>query len=157
MSDQTIKAIKGINNTKNLIKKKLKHIKSYGKELLDGLTDIYIREDPAFKVIIDFRTPTETGFRSEFGFKQNGLIMIEEQSVLTRIMKTFASEKVLQQNYVLSYRINLYFPEQKLAIEVDEKKTHTDRDEYEEFARENGIKESFDCKIIRINPDKNDQ
>ena len=36
------------------------------------------------------------------------------------------------------------------------KKTHTDRDEYEEFARENGIKESFDCKIIRINPDKND-
>ena len=54
--------------------------------------------------------------------------MIEEQAVLTRIMKTFASEKVLQQNYVLSYRINLYFPEQKLAIEVDEKKnTHRQR------------------------------
>lgn len=93
-----------------------------GKNYVMSLTDIYIREDPAFRVIIDFRTPTETGFRSELGFKQNGLIMIEEQSVLTRIMKTFASEKVLQQNYVLSYRINLYFPEQKLAIEVDEKK-----------------------------------
>ena len=47
--------------------------------------------------------------------------MTKEQSVLTKIMKVFASGKILLQHYVLEYTIDLYFPEQKLTIEVDEK------------------------------------
>ena len=36
-------------------------------------------------------------------------------------MKVLATEKILLQHLVLGYRIDLYFPEHKLAIEVDEK------------------------------------
>ena len=39
-----------------------------------------------------------------------------------------AREEILSQHSVLRYQIDLYFPEHKLAIEVDEK-GHIDRDE----------------------------
>ena len=46
--------------------------------------------------------------------------MTKEQSVLTKIMKVFSSEVISLQHFALSYRIALYFPEDKLAVEVDE-------------------------------------
>ena len=42
------------------------------------------------------------------------------------------------QHSVLSYEIDLYFPEHKLAIEVDEK-GHTDRDAHKEIERQKTI------------------
>ena len=45
-------------------------------------------------------------------------MLCKEQSMLTKI-KIFSSEKILLQNSVLSYKLNLYFPEHKLAVEVD--------------------------------------
>ena len=65
--------------------------------------------------------------------------MTKEQSVLTKIMKTFASEEILLQYSVLSYRIYLYFPRHRLAIEVDQK-VHKDRNEYKEVETEDTIK-----------------
>ena len=62
-------------------------------------------------------------------------------------------KKILLQHSILSYKIDLYFPEHKLAIEVDEK-GHKERKKYDEEERENAIKEHLDCKFIRINPDK---
>ena len=69
----------------------------------------------------DCRTATTIGLRSKLGFKQDDLIMTNEQSVLTRIMKIFVNEKILLQRSVLSYRTDLYFPKHRRAIEVDEK------------------------------------
>ena len=60
-------------------------------------------------------------------------------------MKIFSNEKTLPQHSVLSYQIDLYFPEHKLAIEVDEK-VHEDR--YIEKA----IDKELGCEFIRINP-----
>ena len=74
-------------------------------------------------MIIDCRTPTAIEFKSKLGFKQYDSVMTKEQSVLTRIMKIFASEKILLKHSVLSYRIDLYFPKHKLAIEADENDT----------------------------------
>ena len=37
-------------------------------------------------------------------------------------MKAFASKEVLVQHHTLGYKIDLYFPKQKLAIEIDEKR-----------------------------------
>ena len=37
-------------------------------------------------------------------------------------MKVLASEEILLQHYLLRYRIGLYFPKHKLAIEIDEKR-----------------------------------
>ena len=70
---------------------------------------------------MDCRTPTAIEFRPKLGFKQHDLIVTIEQSVLTKIMKIFASKNILLQHSVLSYRIDLYFPKHKLATELDEK------------------------------------
>ena len=62
---------------------------------------------------------TATEFRSKLGFNQHDIIMNKDQLALTRIIKMFASEKILLQHYVLNYRVDLYFPEHKLVIERD--------------------------------------
>ena len=46
--------------------------------------------------------------------------MTQEQSILSKIVTLFAAEKVILPHNVLGYRIDAYFPEHKLAIEVDE-------------------------------------
>ena len=57
------------------------------------------------------------------------IMITKEQSVITKIMKVFCGkEKILLQHSVSSKINNLYFPEHKLAIEIDEK-GHKDRDE----------------------------
>ena len=43
---------------------------------------------------MDCRTPTAIEFRTKLGFNQNDIIMTKQQSVLTRIMKIFASKKI---------------------------------------------------------------
>ena len=50
------------------------------------------------------------------------------------------------QHFVLGYRIDLYFPEHKLATEVDEKGN-------KEIKRQKAIDKELDCELIRINLD----
>ena len=52
--------------------------------------------------------------------------MTKEQAVLTKIMKVFASEKMLLQHFVLSFKINLYFPKHKLVDEKGHKDKNID-------------------------------
>ena len=78
--------------------------------------------------------------------------MSKEESVTTKIIKTFSNEKIRPQHSVLSYQIDLYFLKYRLAIKVDEK-GHTDRDERKENEREEKIKTELGCKFIRNNPD----
>ena len=65
--------------------------------------------------------------------------MNKVRSMLTRILKIFASKITLLQHSVLSHRIDLYFSKHKLAIEVDEK-GHKDRDEQKGIERQKAIK-----------------
>ena len=50
-----------------------------------------------------------------------------------------------------SYRIDIYFPEHKLAIEYDEH-DHKDRDIDYEIRRQRFIEDQLNCKFIRYNP-----
>ena len=89
-------------------------------------------------------------FRSLLGFKENE---IKESSVLKSIMNTFEEENVEALYSVLTYKIDLYFHEYRLAVEVDEK-GHKDRNSDHETKRKEEIKNERNCKFIRINPDK---
>ena len=55
----------------------------------------------------------------------------------------------------LNYLIEYYFPNCRLAIEVDEL-GHKDRDQTKENKRQKDLHEYVDCELIRINPDKKD-
>ena len=59
------------------------------------------------------------------------------------------------QYHVLSYSIDLYFHVYKLAIEIDENE-RSDRNIGYELKRQKTIEQEFDCKLIRIDPDKED-
>ena len=76
--------------------------------------------------------------------------MTKEQSVTPKLMKAFLNEKISQQHSVLSYQIDLYFPEHKLAIEVDEK-LHKDGNIEYEIKRQKVIEQELGCEFIRIN------
>ena len=59
------------------------------------------------------------------------------------------------QHSILSYEIDLCFPEHKIAIEVDES-IHTDRDKREEIESQEEIQKKLGCKFIRIDSDEKD-
>lgn len=80
-----------------------------------------------------------------------------EQDVLSKIIKSFPNEKIALQKTILgSYKIDLYFTDYNLAIEVDEF-GHSDRDKDYDSNREKYVLEHTNVnKFIRINPDAPD-
>ena len=58
-------------------------------------------------------------FRTKLRLKQYDLLT-KEQSMLIRTISSFEGENMQTQYYVLGYRIDLYFHDYKLAIEIDE-------------------------------------
>ena len=78
--------------------------------------------------------------------------MSKAEQMTPIIIKSFPGVKMVDQYFVLSKRIDLYLPDQKLNIEVNEK-GHIDRKKEKEEERKNKIKKELDYKFIRINPD----
>ena len=56
---------------------------------------------------------------------------------------------------VLGYRIDLYFHDYKLVIEVDEIR-HKDRNINHEIKRQKALEKELSCEFIRNNPDEKD-
>ena len=82
----------------------------------------YARSDIILKIIMHFiKTKKAVEFKTKLGFNLINLIMSREESVTTIIMKSFPSVKLIEQYSVLGKRIDLYIPDHKLAIVVDEK------------------------------------
>ena len=104
-------------------------------------------------VIMGARSPKAIIFRAKLGFTQYDITLKEESSVLESIMETFEGENMETQCSVLTYSIDLYFHDYKLAIEIDEK-GHKDRNEDCEKQRQKGIETELSCKFIRINHDE---
>ena len=70
-------------------------------------------------------------------------------------MSSFEGKNMQTQYDVLGYRIDLYFHDCKLAIEIDEN-AHNDRNIDYEIKRQKAIEQELDGKFIRIDPDKED-
>ena len=97
------------------------------------------------------RTVQAVKFRKELGFNQHDPIMTQEQSVLTKLDTYFKTEEKIFQHYVIGYRIDMYNPEYKLAIGVDEL-GHCTRDLKNEIERQKIIEEELGCEFISIDP-----
>ena len=125
----------------------------YGSELIEGIKNIYAHEDVVMPVIMSGRSPEATEFRSKLGFTQYDMTLKKESSVLKSIMENFEGENMETQYIVLTYRVDLYFHDYKLAMEVDEE-GHKDRNEGYNKQRQKEIETELSCKFVRINPDK---
>ena len=101
-------------------------------------------------VIMHCRTPESCKFKRNLGFKLHDLINCKEQTVLESIKDAFEGEDMQTQYTVIGYRIDLYFHEYKLAIEVDEL-GHNDRNIDYEIQRQRATeKEPVVCLLELI-------
>ena len=82
--------------------------------------------------------------------------MTQEQSVLTKLDAYFKTEDKLFQHSVLGYRIDLYVPKYKLAMEVDELGhcTKVILNIKSEIERQKKIEKELDSKFKRIDPSR---
>ena len=79
----------------------------------------------------------------------------KEAGTIHTIQKVFEGISMKQQFSIGSYRIDLYFSEDKLAIQWDE---HDHKDRYINYERRGQafIEDLLNCKFIRYNPDAED-
>ena len=92
-------------------------------------------------------------FRFPLGFKENDMYESKESSVLKSIMDTFEGENMETEYNILNYKIDLYFCDYKLAVEIDEN-GHRDRNSNHRKQRQKEIENELNCKFVRISPDE---
>ena len=141
--DLVDKEIKGRFNKDNCpSKEQIRKYKRHGSEFDKDVKFVYAREVVVIPIIIGGRSPKAIEFRSKLGFSQYDITLKKESSVLKSIMDN-----------VLNYRIDLYFHDYKLVVEIDER-GHNDRSEDYETPRQKTIVTELDRKYIRINLDE---
>ena len=113
---------------------------------------MFLKEELAVTIMMDTRTKA-VEFRAKFKNNQHDPILTKEQSIVSKIVKAFSNEKIIEQFFVLKEKIDFYFPRHKLAMEVDEL-GHLDRNEEDETKRRKKLEERFRCTFDWINPDK---
>ena len=149
----------GHNNLSAITNKYDKIYKKHRYELVDEPIKQpnrkFLRIDLALKIIMDCRTDESCSLKRNLGFNLHDVINTKEQTVLRSIKDAFEGEDMQTQYTVIGYRIDLYFHEYKLAIEVDEL-GHTNRNINNEIERQKALEKELNCVFIRINPDEKD-
>ena len=115
----------------------------------------FLRNDLPLKIIMSCRTNESCSFKRNLGFRLHEVINTKEQTVINSIKDVFEGEDMQTQYTVIGYRIDLYFHEYKLAIEVDEL-GHADRNVNNEIERQRALERELNCVFIRIDPDAPD-
>ncbi|HLZ57692.1 MAG TPA: hypothetical protein VKR06_12150 [Ktedonosporobacter sp.] len=80
------------------------------------------------------------------------ITMTKERRTIGEIVKAFSHLHMIQQYKVTPYRIDLYFPTYKIAVECDEE-GHRGYDRGSEVQRQTYIEQKLGCVFIRYNPD----
>jgi len=118
----------------------------------DGVSEILIRTRKRITddVLLLFK---------EFGIDTiNKKVLTKEQQAVSVIANTFKTEKIEDQFSVGKYYLDMYFPDYKIVIEVDEN-GHSDRKPCDERERMDFVNNELgidDSKWIRFNPDEYD-
>ena len=102
---------------------------------------------------MDCRTDESCNLKRNLGFRLHDVINTKEQTVINSIKDAFEGEDIQTQYSVLGYRIDLYFHNYTLAIEVDEL-GHADRNLSTEIERQKALEKELDCVFIKINLDE---
>lgn len=118
---------------------------------------IYINKVGLIELLICSKMPNKDIFinwcNNKFNINCYVIIKLcKEQETIGQIILAFKHLNYKTQYTVNKYRIDLYFPDYKLAIECDEF-NHNDRDQDYEIEREEYITTKLNCKFIRYNPD----
>lgn len=98
------------------------------------------------------RKPTAKQMIKDLSLDLSQKTEVKEANILNDIIDFIGDEEYKLQYACGKYRIDLYIPRYKIAIEVDEN-GHNNYDKIKETEREDYIKKNLTTKIVRINPD----
>ena len=105
------------------------------------------------KMLQSCRSINKDKIISILNIELNVIYDCKESSYLRVISSSFKRFSQIFQHQIGLYKIDLYFPEYKLAIEVDEF-GHEDRCPIYEQNRQEYLEKYLKCKFIRFNPDE---
>ena len=133
------------------------HIPSWsGPKDQQNKTDIYLSVYGVKYIVLNSRKPKAIELAKELGITvHDHKYLKKETETMSCILKAFKGEDMRDQHGVDGYRVDLYFPSHKLAIECDEF-GHKDRDIGYEVTRQKHIETKLGCTFIRYNPDAKD-
>jgi len=75
-----------------------------------------------------------------------------ENTTISHILDAFDGEEMIQQYSIDNYRIDLYFPKYKLAIECDEHHHNRIKNKEKDIQRQKEIEAKLLCTFIRYSP-----
>lgn len=121
------------------------------------LKTIYINKVGLITLLTYSKQPNKSDFirwcKDKFNINYQIITRLyKEQETVGQLIKVFDYKEYKLQYSIGTYRIDLYFPNEKLAIECDEY-GHKDRNSEYEKDRELFIKNELKCNFIRYNPD----
>ena len=88
-------------------------------------------------------------FRIILGFKENHIFLTKQYSVLKSIMDTFEGENMQTQYSILDYKIDIYFHDYRLVIEIDGK-GHKDRNTDHETERQKALEKKIIVNLLEL-------
>jgi very-short-patch-repair endonuclease len=115
----------------------------------------FINKEGLTTLLLNTKLPNVDKIAEQFGintlyrYKRKEIEIIDELSLFFNEMEI----KYETQYFVDNYKIDLYVPLYKLAVEIDEN-GHNDRNKDDENIRQNYIENKLSCEFIRINPDE---
>ena len=107
----------------------------------------FLHIDLALKIIMEFRTDKSCSLKKDLGFNLYDVINTKEQTLINSIKDIIEGENMQTQFSLLGYRINLYFHEYKLVIEVDGL-GYTNRNINNEIQRQKALEKELNCVFI---------
>ena len=118
--------------------------------------DYYLNEEGIRELVLKSKQPKAADLAEHPGINvHKHKYTSKENESIEIIMKTFHGEKMERQFKIGNYRIDLYLPEHKIAVECDEF-DHVGRDINYEIFRQKFIEEQLQCTFVRYNPDDKD-
>ena len=112
----------------------------------------YINKMGVHQLVARSRKPESIGYAQKLGIDVNDIKpRFEEMATLAPLLKAFDGQEMVQQFVIGCYRIDLYFPKYKIAVECDEH-GHADRETTKERKRQDFITEQLGCRWIRFDP-----
>ena len=117
----------------------------------------YLTYNGLLKLITRSRKRSIYEFAHNIGIDVKGtLYLCFEAETTNCIFQTFKGEEIIEQYTVELYRLDLYLPRYKLAIECDEKQHTGNIHKNQDIIREERIKDILGCTFIRYKPYDND-
>ena len=134
----------------------IRHMDQFGPKAQQSKTDKVTSFGAVADAILNSRRPKAIELAEAIGISiRMDKLISREQETISATMKMFKGVAMIDQYGIDAYRIDLYFPEYRLAIECDEF-DHKDRVIGYEILREKNAESRLGCTFICYNPDAND-